>query len=326
MSINVAMISSWHVHAPDYAKRIAADDRFRITAVYDERPDKGKKWAEELGCSFYQDYDELLKNDDIQAVCVNSPTNLHPEIMIKAAKAKKHIFTEKVLALTASEAESIRNAVNESGIIFAISYFQRCHANLLKAKELISDGAIGKLTYMRVRNVHSGSIRNWLPDHFYNAEQCGGGAMIDLGAHPMYLLQWFMGDPVKVSSVFTNVTPRPVEDNAVSVLEFADGAIGVSETGFVSVANPYTVEFSGTEGFILCEGNNKITLRTEKGFSVMEGNALPAAPKQPLEQWLDAVANGTEICRDFGIDEAVRLSRLMEAAYRSHSEGAKAIY
>ena len=326
MAINVAMISSWHVHAPGYAKRIAADDRFKITAVYDERVESGKKWADELGCKFYDDYDELLKNSEIDAVCINSPTNLHPMIIIKAAKAKKHIFTEKVLALTAREAEEIRNAVNQSGVIFAISYFQRCFANLIKAKQLIAEGAIGKVGYMRVRNVHSGSIRNWLPDHFYNAEQCGGGAMIDLGAHPMYLLQWFMGDPVKVSSVFTNLTPRPVEDNAVSVLEFADGAIGVSETGFVSIANPYTVEFSGTEGYIMCEDSEKLTLRTEKKYTVMEGEDLPEAPKQPLEQWLDAVANGTQICHDFGIDEAVRLSKLMEAAYNSHKTNAKAIY
>ncbi len=75
--------------------------------------------------------------------------------------------------------------------------------------------------------------------------------MIDLGAHPMYTLNWFMGEPKSVVSMFTQVTNRGVEDNAVSVIEFANGAIGVSETGFVTTGMPYVLEMSGTQGSLM---------------------------------------------------------------------------
>ena len=121
---------------------------------------------------------------------------------------------------------------------------------------MLDSGKLGRVTYARVRNVHNGSSADWLPPHFYDKAQCGGGAMIDLGAHPMYTLYWLLGAPKTITSTFTAVTNRGVEDNAVSVIEFENGAIGVSETGFVSECNPYTLEISGTDGSLMIHGES----------------------------------------------------------------------
>lgn len=255
---------------------------------------------------------------------ITTATYQHKDVLIAAAKAGKHIFTEKVLAFTNEDAQAIREAVNAAGIKFTISYPHKSFSPLLAARELVDSGKLGNITYARVHNYHNGSTADWLPPHFYDAAQTGGGAMMDLGAHPMYTLSWFMGKPKSVISMFTQVTNRGVEDNAVSVLEFADGAIGVSETGFVTSGIGYVLELCGTSGSLLVHNN---TLEyacgeTENKVKVME--SLPEAAPSPLNAWIDCVNAGTT--PPCGIDDAIELTRFMVGAYESYRTGAKYIF
>ena len=185
---------------------------------------------------------------------------------------------------------------------------------------MLDSGKLGRITYARVRNVHNGSSADWLPPHFYDKAQCGGGAMMDLGAHPMYTLYWLLGAPKAITSTFTQVTNRGVEDNAVSVIEFENGAIGVSETGFVSECNPYTLEISGTDGALMVHGET-----AQWGGKATGGKwvdlELPEKAPLPIDQWVDAVTDGTPAPST--IDEAVMLTRLMDGAYKAFETGAK---
>ena len=88
---------------------------------------------------------------------------------------------------------------------------------------------LGSVTTLRVRVAHGGATDNWLPAHFYDAVQCGGGAMMDLGAHVMYLTRWFLGRPVRAVALFNKFTDHAVEDNAVTVFEFPGRAIAMAE-------------------------------------------------------------------------------------------------
>ena len=175
---------------------------------------------------------------------------------------KKHIFTEKVLTLTDEEASRVREAVEANGVTLTISLFQKYLGSRIAVKEVVESGELGKINYVRFRNCHSGSINNWLPTHFYNAKECGGGAMIDLGAHGMYLIHWLLGMPVSASSAFTLACENPaanakntdgVEDNAVTVMSFEGGAIAINETGFCSNCAPVVfevhVECAGTAAY-----------------------------------------------------------------------------
>ena len=118
------------------------------------------------------------------------------------------------------------------------------------------------------------------------------------------------------------MTPRPVEDNAVSLFRYRDGAIGVSETGFVSVADPYTFELSGTKGAARVLGQEAwyADEATEKKW--IRAEVLPDAPESPLYTWVDAAAHGKPVV--YGIDEAVELSEIMDAAYRASGSRAEA--
>ncbi|NMB11186.1 MAG: Gfo/Idh/MocA family oxidoreductase [Firmicutes bacterium] len=323
--LRIAMLSSWHVHAPGYAREIQSRSDARITAVWDEDPARGRKWAADLGVPFEADLDAILGRSDVDGVVVNAPTNRHGEVMVAAAKAGKHIFTEKVMAITVKECQAISEAVKEAGVQFCISFPQRTWPITLLAKQVIDDGLLGDVTLLRVRNAHNGAIAGWLPEHFYDPVACGGGAMMDLGAHPVYLARWLMGKPRRITSLFSSFTGHEVEDNAVALIEFANKGIAVVETGFVSHSSPFTLELHGSEGTFLVGGpersvrlnSAKLNKNGTQGWIIP--TRLPAALPMPMDQWIRGILEGTPI--HFGLEEGIQLTELMEGAMHSYRSG-----
>jgi len=319
------MLSFWHVHAWDYARQIKSIEGTQITVVWDEQEERGRKCAEQLGVPYESNLDALLARDDVDAVIVDAPSNMHGVVIVKAAKAGKDIFTEKVLALTVKECDDIIAAVNESGVKFMISLPFMCNPQLLFAKEIVDKGLLGKVTLMRTRNAHNGEVAGWLPEHFYDAVQCGGGAMIDLGCHPMYLSFWMLGRPTNVTARLGNfLGQHEVDDNSVVIVDFESRAMAIVETGFVTGHSPFTLELYGTEGTLLIGGTNHgVQLRSEKMGGEVNGWVqaanMPKAPLSPMQQWVELIKNGTEPA--ITIDYGRQLTELMQAATISNKEG-----
>ena len=224
--IRVAMLSYWHVHAWDYTRQAQSHPDVTIGAVWDELPERGRAAAEQLGVPFYESLDDLLALPEIDAVIVDAPTSMHCDVMVAAARAGKHIFTEKVLAPTLAEANEIIAAADQASVVLTVSLPRLAEGYTQAITSLITDGACGDLTLVRIRMAHNGALRTeqnpdgWLPSHFYDPEQCRGGAMIDLGCHPMYLARHFLGLPETVNAHYRYVTGRAVEDNAVVTLGY----------------------------------------------------------------------------------------------------------
>ena len=319
--LKIAMISKWHVHAKGYAKFVTEQPDAQITCVWDEDVGRGQEWADELGVPFVADYDELLAREDVDAVLIDTPTNMHKEVMIKAAKAKKHIFTEKCMCLTVADCDEVIKAVEENGVKFAISFPQRCQGRNLFIKNAIESGALGDVTLLRVRNCHNGALAGWLPDYWYDPVTTGGGAMMDLGAHPMYLARWMLGKPTRIQSMFNDRTGHPVEDNSVCTIEFENKAIAISETSLVSPMTPAILEVYGTRGVIMAVDKD-IRVKTEESNQYVEGGwivpKLPDDLPHPIRQFIDGVLYGKEI--RFGLTEGRELTELMEKAYIAHNE------
>ncbi|HEY5586169.1 MAG TPA: Gfo/Idh/MocA family oxidoreductase [Ruminiclostridium sp.] len=321
--VRVAMLSRWHVHADEYANELKSMDNVEITYVWDEIKERGAQWAVELGATFEANLDSLLMRDDVDAVAICSPTSMHKEIMVAAAEAGKHIFTEKVMAPTVKECEEISRAVKKAGVKFCISLPHRTFPANLFAKKIVQEKIIGDITFLRARVAHDGALANWLPDHFYDPELCGGGAMIDLGTHPMYLSRWILGKPQRITSMFNSYTNRAVEDNAVCIIEYENKAIAVVETGFVSPDSPASLEIYGTKGSLVIGGTeNKVRLISKNIETPVQGwitpSTLPEALPRAAVQWIKGITEGAEIF--FGLEEGMQLTELMEAAYVSHRE------
>lgn len=308
-----AMLGRWHVHAPGYANEISRLPGCKISKVWDPDENAGKAWAEELGCD-YASLDAVLNDPAIEGVIICNATNEHTSVIVNACKAGMAVFSEKVLALTTDEAVKIKEAIMENNTRFAISFPHFSEPATRFSLETALSGKLGKINYARVRKAHNGASANWLPPHFYDPIACGGGAMIDLGAHPMYLLCHLLGTPIRVQSSFTDTTGHGVEDNAVSLLTFQGGAVGVSETGFISANYPFTIEIGGLNGSLLQRNDQVSYCCEETGNQWVQANVLPASLPSPLVQWATAETQA-QIPEYLGIDAAIRLTKVMEMAY-----------
>ena len=326
--LRVAMLSRWHVHADEYASRINGQKQAQVVAIWDEEAERGRDWASELEVNFEADLDRLLARDDIDAVAVDGPTNMHPEVIVKAAQAGKHIFTEKVMATTLKECRAIADAVIQAGVKFCICLPRRGLPQVQLAKQLVQGGHLGQITLLRLRVAHSGSTADWLPLHFYDPVACGGGAMIDLGTHGMYIARWLLGEPRQINSTFNHITDRAVEDNALSVITFDNQAIAINETGFVQHGDVFYLEINGTEGTYITGGPEKKTrIRAPKWSGSddwMEPERLPEPLLHPVEQWINGITQDRPI--DYGLTEGIQLTELIEGAYRAHREGCTLSY
>ena len=289
-----------------------------IVAVWDDDTARGEAWAAELGAEFIADLDVLLARDDIDAVVCDAPTTAHHDVLIKAAKAGKHIFTEKALCPTVKECLEVKEAVEAAGVTFVISYPQRGRPAVQFAKQMIEKSMFGKITLVRMRDAHSGVSGNWLPDYWFEKKDAAGGAMMDLGCHPMYLLAYFLGKPKRVTGMYTAPYGKPVDENAVAIAEFADGALGVAETSFISYNSPQTLEIYGTEGSMIAHGED-VQFTSKKLAGIFNGFVKPDLPRgkeSPLMQFINAVEAGTGATEYLGIDDAIALTELLENAYK----------
>ena len=156
--IRVAILSFWHVHAKDYARQAAEHPETEIVAVWDEVPSRGRQQAEALGVPFYEELGALLAQPDIHAVIVVTPTSMHREVMLAAAAAGKHIFTEKVLALTTSESKAIAAAVEAVGVKLTVSLPRLYMAFTQAILSVLQEGLLGQLTLVRTRLAHDGAL------------------------------------------------------------------------------------------------------------------------------------------------------------------------
>lgn len=325
--LRLALLSFWHVHATDYARNALEHPETEVVAIWDELPARGQREAIARGVAFYERLDDLLAQPDIDAVVVATPTNLHPQVLVAAARAGKHIFTEKVLAITLAECDQILAAVEQAGVVLTVSLPRLSDPYTLAIRALLEQQALGEVTQARVRLAHDGALRSaaapegWLPSHFFDADACGGGALIDLGCHPMYLARLFLGMPESVSAHFGSVTGRAVEDNAVAVLRYPQGALGIVEAGFVNSSSPFSIEVHGTTGSLLY-GTPEPTLllrTTHDNASGWQSVALPPAASTPFAQWVEHIQRGTRASENVAL--ARDLTALMQAAYQSAHDG-----
>ena len=322
--VRVGMLSFAHVHANGYAKQVLENERAELVAVWDHMEGRGKDAAKQYDLPFYSDLDKILELD-IDAVVVNVETKMHPEVMVAAAKAGKHIFTEKALAIDVDGCDEIIKAVEATDIKFMISLPSRCSKELLLARKVVDDGIIGDITFGRGRVAHNASLDKWFSGGsawFVDADLAGGGALFDLGCHRMDVIRWMMGDPKKLMSIVNNFMPDSyeIDDNSATIIEFANKGIGVVDVSFVHRSGPNPFELLGTEGSItIGAGPLSITSTKLSDDEIKKYIANgPESPPTPMQQWINAMEDGTEMT--ITIQDGRNLTELLQAAYMSSDQ------
>jgi myo-inositol 2-dehydrogenase/D-chiro-inositol 1-dehydrogenase len=181
----------------------------------------------------YTDYRELLRNPDVELVSITAPNRVHAQITIDAAKAGKHVVCEKPLCITLEEADAMIDACQKAGVLLLYAEELFFAPKYVKAKQMADEGAFGRVHLVKQGEKHSGPHSDW----FWDVNQSGGGAVMDLGCHGIAFCWWFLGKP-NVKSVYSHMGTlvhgdrTQGEDEAITVIEFANGAIGVVENSW----------------------------------------------------------------------------------------------
>lgn len=327
--ITVALLSKWHVHAVDYAREAAENPAICISKVWDENVERGKMWADELDVPFVEDLECVLSDPEIDGVIVTSPTSAHKEIIMAAANHGKHIYTEKVLSFSKEDDEEIFSCIENAGVKFMVSLPRLTSDYYQYAQKIIDDEVLGTVNMIRCRVAHHGAVPNenhpngWLPDRFFDMDQCGGGTLIDLGAHPIYLANRLAGKPRAVSARLHSLMGRGVDDHSVATVEYESGILAVLESSFVSSGSPFQLEIYGTEGTLMVEGTEvRIKSRTH-GLEEWTYPELPTAVHSPLQQWVEDILSHEK--PTIQKEDALYLSAVNEAAALSHEQGKRII-
>ncbi|MGQ9730243.1 MAG: Gfo/Idh/MocA family protein [Candidatus Zipacnadales bacterium] len=328
--VKIGKLSMAHVHAPGYIRQIKEHPDAELVALWDEIPARGKPIAEQEGVPFYADLDEFLAHGDLMAVACDATTKLHYDVIMRAIRAGKHVFTEKALSITTAESEEIVQAVMETGIKFMISLPSRCAPEILCLKKVLDEGIIGDVTLMRARIAHSAALDGWFSGHtlwFADPEAAGGGALFDLGCHTIDVMRWLLGKPTSVMAKMNSFSGRypAVDDNAVAVVEFESKALGILDVAWVHREGPNPIEIYGTKGFVGIRGlDGRPTLIVQGAtYGGMTGNLvvrnLPEALPMPMQQWIAAIARDEPMTID--VEDGRNLTELLEGIYRSSAEG-----
>jgi 1,5-anhydro-D-fructose reductase (1,5-anhydro-D-mannitol-forming) len=317
--LRVAVVGAWHVHARDYARRTHRHPDAELVAVWDDDPERGQALADEFGVEYTSDLAGLLGRSDLDGVTVTTSTVAHREVIGAVVDAGKHVFTEKLLAPTVAEADDLLAAARAAGRQVVVSLPRLYHGYTTAITEVLDDGTLGQLTYARVRLSHDGAVRGWLPDRFFDPSVAVGGALSDLGCHPVYLVQRFLGStPSTVGATYRSLTGRAVDDHAVVTAGYADGAIGVIEAGFVS-SNPFTIEVFGTEGSLVYSAATGELLVSDAKGQNWHAVPVPADAPDAYDRWVAAIRTGVE--ETDNLDRAVELTRLVVAANEAAASG-----
>jgi myo-inositol 2-dehydrogenase / D-chiro-inositol 1-dehydrogenase len=181
----------------------------------------------------HTDYRELLRDSQVDMVWITTPNRLHAAITIDAAKAGKHVVCEKPLCLTLEEADAMIAACQKAGVLLLYAEELFFAPKYVKAKQLADEGAFGRVHLVKQGEKHSGPHSEW----FWDVEQSGGGAVMDLGCHGIAFCWWFLGKP-KVRSVYAHMSTQvhqqrtQADDEAITIIEFETGAVGVVESSW----------------------------------------------------------------------------------------------
>jgi len=202
----------------------------------------------------YADYREALQNPEIDAVIVVTPTQFHRDIVIAAAKAKKHVFCEKPMASTARECDEMIEACRENGVKLQLGFMRRFDKSFRRGKALLDSGTVGRVTLLKSNTYGPSQPKVWMYDVRRNYGPIG-----EVNSHDFDTLRWYAGSEVKmIHAVGHNFRSPEVAaeypdyyDTCSVLLEFENGIVGVI-TGAQYVAYGYDAraEILGTDGII----------------------------------------------------------------------------
>ena len=316
-------------------------DNAELVAVMEVNMELAEKCRAKWGCKrAYDSEAALLADPEVDAVYIASPVFLHGKQAMAAADAGKHILIEKPLAMTSEEGQKVVDYCKEKGILIAPGLVMRFGSYVQAMKKAVAEGKIGNVVSAYAQ------FTCWYPDipgAWRQSKKSGaGGAMMDMGVHCIDLLQYILDTKVKDVAAFQDTLTfhYEVEDTSTVLLRMENGAHCIVQTNFniPDDAAKWRIEIFGDQGRLI--GDTVIgqddTGSLDAMFLGPQGAYDPQQVKKDgaretievefgdlyareVASFSDPILNGTplEIC----VEDAVRVQKIMEAAYASNDTG-----
>jgi predicted dehydrogenase len=314
------ILSTANIGMTKVTPAIQQAENCEVVAIASRSEEQAQGAAKQLGIpGFYASYEALLEADEVDAVYIPLPNNLHHEWTIKAAATGKHVLCEKPISLSAAEGEEMAAACEEAGVKLEEAFMYRHHPTWVEAVRLLGSGAIGELQ----------AVQSWFsyfnddPNNIRNRVQLGGGAIMDIGCYCINLSRMlFEAEPTRVEAAVRRDPTMGIDIVSSAVLEFPGG--GQATFTCSTQAEDYQrVHIVGTDGRIDIEIPFNIPPDRETRIFVMQGGDPPVAPAietvvfPPADQYTiqaslfaQAILDDTKV--PVPIDDAIANMRVIE--------------
>jgi len=315
-----------------HARAAAEVPGVEVAAVYGQNPDRSAKLAERSGATSYRDLAAFFRHPGLDLVLIGSPSGLHAEQGIAAARQGLHVLVEKPLDVTVARADALIEECDRTGVRLGVFFQDRTAPDIAWLKHLLDGGGLGRVFLVSAR------VRWYRPPEYYagsrwrgTAALDGGGALMNQAIHTADLLLWLLGDVERVfARTRTALHEIEVEDTVVSCLEFVGGAVGTLEATTAAYPGfPRRIEISGTCGTVVIEGDRIVSADLHASppepRPELAGTRNPSASsptvsdvsghRRVLEDFLRAIESGGRPLCDGR--EGRRSVELVRAIYRS---------
>jgi predicted dehydrogenase len=326
-----------------HAQAIKELPNARLVALYSRNPENARRVQEAVGvqCDIYTDLPAMLRRSDLHIVNICTPSGAHMEPAVAAAEAKKHVVVEKPLEITLDRCDRIIAACERNKVMLCTIFPSRFADANVVLKQAVEQGRFGRLTLGET------TCKWWRSQEYYDQGGWkgtkaldGGGALMNQAIHNVDLLYWMMGRPVEVAAITATLAHQriEVEDTAVAVLRFANGALGVIQAATsIWPGLPKTIAIHGDRGSVVVEQEDvlrwefaeprpedeQIRARFAQKVGASGGASHPAAisheyHRRQLADFLRAIETGTRPLVD-GQEGRVAVEIIL-AIYRSAAE------
>ena len=226
--LGVGFIGS-DVHIGGYVKSFFANSKVELIGAYDSNEETAKDIAAQGDMKFFTtDYEELLRNEDIDVIMVCSPDHFHAKHSIVALRAGKHVLCEKPMTTTLQDCKDIVRTVDETGLTFMVGQVMRFEPIFQAIKNIYDEGTIGKAFFVEGSYIHDMSAyytqKTWRADPKNPQNILLGG-----GCHPLDLLRWAVGSDIEEVHAYSNGYAAPsfvLDDCYIFSCKFKNDCIG----------------------------------------------------------------------------------------------------
>lgn len=305
------------------AQAATRSKRIEIAVCYSRSEEKMVAFAKKYGGVSKESYEDVIRDDGIDAVVLTTPNSAHAPQAIKAAQNGKHIFVEKPMALSVADGKKMISAAKDASVVLAVGQNARRMARYRKAYELIEKGAVGEVILAEANSSLDLGMRLTPERWRWHREESPGGPLMSLTIHHADNLNHLVGPVKRVTAFTSKVCGKAEADDVISAaVEFQNNALGYLGGSFLTPVRNF-LQIHGIEGVVLIDEEGGSAYYQKKGTNNLVRQLLPDAETQrrdslaeELDEFATCIQEGgkSEVSGEEGLAALAVIEAILKSA------------